>query len=114
MIEPINEKVQNQLLSGRKNKNIKSIDYKLKSKTINKDSQELFFSQSSVPGMKFCLFKREVYDEEVLKTFMTSHWLDFDNHNVSEIKEFAESSFESPIDFKPVIKKLQKRIKKLK
>lgn len=65
-------------------------------------------------GMHFCLFKRECLDDEIVEKFLASHHLQANEYNVSEIREFAELSIESPIDFKELIKNLQKRAMKIK
>lgn len=50
----------------------------------------------------------------ILENFLSTHSIDFDEYNITAIREFAELSIESPIDFKSIIKKLQKRQRMLK
>lgn len=66
-------------------------------------------NQSVASGMDYCLFKRECDDDKILEEFLASHMLEYNDYNLAVIKDFAENSIESPIDFKNVIKKLQKR-----
>lgn len=58
------------------------------------------------------MFKREVADDAILEDFIKSHSLNYDSQTIAEFKLFAETSFESPIDFKQIILKLQKRNRK--
>ena len=71
-------------------------------------------NQSVVPDMKYWMFKREWNDDKLLEEFIRSHLLEFNEYNISVIRDFAEKSIESPIDFKNVINKLQKRARQLK
>ena len=67
-------------------------------------------NQSYIAGMEYCLFKREVNDDGMLKKFLLTHKLEFSGYNVKTLREFADNSFESPIDFKSLIRRLQKRV----
>jgi len=60
-------------------------------------------------GMEYCLFKREVDDNKILETFLLRHSLEYNEYNVKTLREFAQTSIESPIDFKNIITRMQKK-----
>jgi hypothetical protein len=61
-----------------------------------------------MPDMQFSLFKREVYDDQLLEGFLSSHSLLNNEYNITAVKEFAENSIETPVDFKDFIINLKK------
>ena len=75
---------------------------KLNTISIKKDNS--YLNQSNTSAMLYWLFKREWFDDLILENFLATHLLEFDEYNISEIREFAELSIESPIDFRSVIK----------
>jgi hypothetical protein len=100
---------KNQHYMTTRKKKIKKIDLSNKhSKTISKSKNGELMNQSCIPGMQYCLFKRECDDDQILEGFLQSHLLEYDEHNINAVREFAENSIEAPIDFKTLIKKLQK------
>lgn len=100
---------KNQHYMTTRKKKIKKIDLSNKhSKTISKSKNGELMNQSCIPGMQYCLFKRECYDDQILEGFLQSHLLECDEHNINAVREFADNSIEAPIDFKTLIKKLQK------
>jgi len=113
-ILPLEIKNKKQYLSTRK-KNPKKLEFSaLKSQTINKNKNDVFLNQSFIPGMQYWMFKREWLDDQILENFLSAHLLEFNQYNIMQMREFAENSFESPIDFTVLIKKLQKRNRRLK
>lgn len=100
---------KNQHYMTTRKKKIKKIDLSTKhSNTTSKSKNGELLNQSCIPGMQYWLFKRECYDDQILEGFLVSHLLDYDEQNINAIREFAENSIEAPIDFKALIKKLQK------
>jgi hypothetical protein len=61
-----------------------------------------------MPVVQFSLFKREVYDDQLLEGFLSSHSLHNSEYNITAVKEFAENSIETPVDFKDFIMNLKK------
>ena len=106
---------RNNIISSRK-KTIKRIEFgdNKKLNTIPIKHNDSYLNQSWTSAMQYCLFKRECLDDLILENFWATHLIEFDDYNIAAIREFAELSIESPIDFKSIIKKLQKRQRILK
>lgn len=94
----------------RKKRNRK-VDTSKHSIMVSKFKENQSMNQSVLDGMKYCLFKREVSDDIMLKNFLTIHNLKSSDYNMKTLKEFAFISIESPIDFTNIIKRLQKRVR---
>jgi hypothetical protein len=74
-----------------------------------KSNKEKSSGYEGVSGMKNWMFKRECFDDQILENFLLNHNLQKNEYNFAQFREFAENSIESPIDFSPLIAKLQKQ-----
>lgn len=107
MIDNIRFKSNRNFMTTRKRKG--KIDVSAKSSfTLTKLKENQSANQSCITGMEYWLFKREVNEDETLIRFLKTHKLEGTQYNIKTIREFADNSIESPIDFKSIIRRLQK------
>lgn len=111
ILEPIKLKISSQSYLSAKKKRRKGGKSHKKSALISKFQTNRKEGKSYLVGMEYCLFKREVEDDKILEEFLLKHSLECTESNVNTLREFAESSIESPIDFKSLIIRMKKKVK---
>ncbi|CAI2384368.1 unnamed protein product [Moneuplotes crassus] len=109
ILEPMKLKINSQSYLSAKKKRRKGGRSHKKSALISKFQSNRKESKSYLVGMEYCLFKREVEDDKILQEFLIKHSLECTESNVNTLREFAESSIESPIDFKSLIIRMKKK-----
>lgn len=110
VIQPIHLKMnRHSFMTARKRKTKLDRGNK-KSPFMEKVKDSHSQNKNYIVGMEYCLFKREVDDDAILERFLGKHFLENNEYNIHTLREFAETSIESPIDFKNIIKRMQRKV----